>query len=53
MVRKWLSSLRSVLTLSIDFLESVLPYLFSSNNLEEKCDELKAYCEVSVWRSWK
>jgi len=29
-----------------DFLESVLPYLFSNNNLEEKCDELKAYCET-------
>lgn len=24
----------------------MLPYLFSNNNLEEKCDELKAYCET-------
>ncbi|KLO13450.1 hypothetical protein SCHPADRAFT_362603 [Schizopora paradoxa] len=27
-----------------DFLESVLPYLNSSGNLDEKCEELKAYC---------
>jgi len=29
-----------------DFLESVLPYLFSNNNIDEKCVELKAYCQT-------